>query len=385
MVFSGFARPDGRVGVRNRLLIIPTIVCANHVSKRIAQKVGGAVALEHPLGCGQIGADFDQTMRTLAGMGANPNVGAVLLVSLGCEEVPVDSLRRSISLCKKPVEKIVIQELGGTSAAVRKGVQIARALAERVRNARRERFPVSRLAVGLECGGSDATSGIAANPVVGWVADKVVSLGGTVVLSETTEMIGAEHILAGRCRSKSVAHKLLDFISGVEQGAIAMGVDIRGAQPGPGNMAGGISTIEEKSLGCAYKAGTSTIEDVLSYGSQIEGKGLFIMDTPGQDVESVSGMLAGGCTIVLFTTGRGTPTGSPIAPVVKITGNPHTWATMKENIDFDASPIFTQGEPLSNLGDALLRVLLRAASGRKTCSEILGHEEFAITRCGPTI
>ncbi|MBI5116653.1 UxaA family hydrolase [Candidatus Poribacteria bacterium] len=385
MSFKGFLRPDGKVGVRNHVLIVPTIVCANHVSERIAEEVRGAVALEHPLGCGQIGADFEQTVRTLGGMGANPNAGAVLLVSLGCEEVPVDSLRKSISLCKKPVETIVIQELGGTSAAVRKGVQVARALAGKIRGARRERFPISRLTVGLECGGSDATSGIAANPVVGWVADRVVSLGGSVVLSETTEMIGAEHILARRCRSKGVARKLLDFVYSVEQGAIAMGVDIRGAQPGPGNMAGGISTIEEKSLGCVYKAGTSAIEDVLSYGSQIEGKGLFVMDTPGQDVESVSGMLAGGCTIVLFTTGRGTPTGSPIAPVVKITGNPHTWATMKENIDFDASPLFTHGAPLPRLGDALLRVLLRTASGRKTRSEVLGHVEFAITRCGPTI
>ncbi|MBI4832767.1 MAG: UxaA family hydrolase, partial [Candidatus Lindowbacteria bacterium] len=183
----------------------------------------------------------------------------------------------------------------------------------------------------------------------------------------------------------AVARKLLDFVSNVERGAVAMGVDIRGAQPSPGNMAGGITTIEEKSLGCVYKGGTSPIEDVLNYAGQATGKGLFIMDTPGQDVESVSGMLAGGCTVVLFTTGRGTPTGSPIAPVVKITGNPNTWVTMKENIDFDASPILTRGETLQRLGQTLQKLLLRTASGRKTRSELLGHLEFAITRCGPTI
>jgi altronate dehydratase large subunit len=238
----------------------------------------------------------------------------------------------------------------------------------------------------VKCGGSDYTSGLSSNPVVGRVADTLVDLGGSVVLGEIAEIMGAEHLLAARASTPGAAAQLLRVVSRVEAEAMALGLDIRGTQPSPGNIRGGLTTIEEKSLGATHKAGERTrLEDVVPYAGQITKPGLTVMDTPGLDVESVTGMVGGGAQVVLFTTGLGTPTGNPIAPVIKITGNARTAQTMADNIDVDVSGILTEVETFDAAAGRLFDDMLEVSSGRPTAAERLGHREFAIHRRNPTI
>ncbi|HHY27558.1 MAG TPA: UxaA family hydrolase, partial [Desulfitobacterium dehalogenans] len=247
-----------------------------------------------------------------------------------------------------------------------------------------EEAPISELSLGIECGGSDFTSGLASNPAVGTASDLLVKAGGAAMLSETTEFIGAEHVLARRAKSPEVAEKLIRIVKEAELRAKQLHVDLRDGQPTPGNIAGGISSIEEKSLGCIYKAGHSTIQDVLAYGESPQGKGLYVMDTPGQDVESMIGMLAGGVQLIVFTTGRGTPTGSPIAPVIKVTANSDTNVNMEDNIDLDLSPIISGEATIEESGRRIFEEMLEVARGKLTKSESLGHREFGIFRIGST-
>jgi D-galactarate dehydratase / Altronate hydrolase, C terminus. len=237
---------------------------------------------------------------------------------------------------------------------------------------------ISELILSIECGGSDTTSGLASNPAVGYASDKLVDMGGTSIFSETTEFIGAEHILARRAVTAEVGQKILNIVKACEDKAKTMGVDMRGGQPTPGNIEGGITTIEEKSLGCIYKGGTKPIQDVLDYGEAPKGKGLYIMDTPGQDIESITGMTAGGSQIVVFTTGRGTPTGSPICPVIKVTGNPWTYENMKDNIDINAGTIVEGDQSLKEVGEIIFNEIVNVANGKLTKAEALGHREFGI-------
>jgi altronate dehydratase large subunit len=332
-----------------------------------------------------LGADIDQFRRTLLGFSSHPNVGGVLVVGLGCELLQAAELAAAVSTTGRPAASLVIQECGGETKAVRLGAEIAGDLMRQVRSSHRERIPVSELVLATECGASDYSSGISSNPVIGWVADRIVELGGTVVLSETTEMIGAEHMLAGRSVSPDVATRILDLVGSAEKAAIRMGVDIRGSQPTPGNIRGGLTTIEEKSLGCIQKGGRSKIQGVVDYACTPKGSGLWVMDTPGQDVESVTGMVAGGAQIVLFSTGLGTPVGCPIAPVLKITGNQDTAIRMAEHIDFNVAPILRGAMSVEDGGTQLLRVVLDCANGRLTKAEKLGHGEFGIHRIGPTL
>jgi altronate dehydratase large subunit len=385
--FLGYRRPDGRVGVRNHLLVVPTVICASVVSERVAAAVAPVgTALPHTAGCGQLGPDMHTTHDTLAAYCGHPNVGAVLVLALGCEQVVAQRLADAARSAGKPVQMLAIQSEGGTVKTERRAIAIARELAADL--ARVERVPcdLSSLILSVKCGGSDYTSGLASNPALGRVADRVVELGGAAVLGEIAEIMGAEHLLAARAPERETAGKLLRVINRVESEAMALGLDIRGTQPSPGNIRGGLTTIEEKSLGATHKGGERTpLVDVVGYAAPITKRGLTVMDTPGLDVESVTGMVGGGAQVVVFTTGLGTPTGNPIAPVVKITGNARTAASMADNIDLDVSGVLDNRETIEGAATRLFNEVVSVASGKETAAERLGFREFAIHRPNPTI
>jgi len=382
--FLGYRRPDGWVGVRNHLAVLPSVFCANLVAERIADRVAGAVALPHSAGCSQFGPDYELTRRVLLALGTHPNVGAVLVVGLGCEMVEVDPLVGEMASIGRSVASLTIQEAGGTLAAIASGVELAEPLARELSGRKREPCSLDGLILATECGGTDATSGIAANPVVGAVADRVLAMGGSMILGESSELMGAEHILARRCVDLEVAGRIGDFVREAEARALGMGVDLRGTQPSPGNIAGGVTTVEEKALGDIRKAGTGAIRGGLAYGERPAGAGLHVMDTAAHDVESVTGMVAGGAQAVLFTTGRGNPVGNPVAPVIKITGNPRTYAHMRDDMDFSAGPIVEGKATVDEMGERLFQLLLDVLSGRLTRSEVLGHRELMIQRLAPS-
>jgi altronate dehydratase large subunit len=385
--FLGYRRSDGGVGVRNHVLVIPTVICAAVVAERIAASIAPVgAALPHLAGCGQIGPDLNVTHETLAAYARHPNVGAVLVVALGCEQVVAQHLADTARQSGRPAQIVSIQGEGGTVRATARGVEIARELATTIGRVERTSIAASSLVLCVKCGGSDYTSGLASNPVVGRVADTLVDLGGAVVLGEIAEIMGAEHLLAARAASPAAGAQLLRVVKRVEAEAMALGLDIRGTQPSPGNIRGGLTTIEEKSLGATHKAGERTrLEDVVGYSAPITKRGLTVMDTPGLDVESVTGMVGGGAQVVVFTTGLGTPTGNPIAPVIKVTGNARTAQTMADNIDVDVSGVLTDAESFEAASARLLAEVLAVSSGRETAAERLGHREFAIHRRNPTI
>lgn len=382
--FLGFRRQDGRVGVRNHVLVMASVHCVNGGVERIGREVPGVVALPHIYGCSQLGEDLAQTRRVLEGYVSHPNVGATLIVGLGCEALPTRELVDGLRDRGYRVELLLLQEIGGSRAAVRKGKELAAELLGEVGKLRPEPVPLSELVVGVECGGSDAWSGVTANPAVGAIADALVAHGGTVILSEVTEFIGAEHILAARAISPEVGKAILRAVARREGVAVEMGVDLRGAQPSPGNMEGGLTTIEEKSLGAIVKGGTTPVREFLGYGERPSARGLVVMDTSGNDLESVTGMVAGGAQVVLFTTGRGTPVGNPIVPVIKISSNTPLYERMRDDLDFDAGSIL-RGEPPTSVAARLAALLLEVAGGRPTQAEVWGHREFAIEPRGPRV
>ena len=385
--FLGYRRADGRVGVRNHVLVVPTVICASVVAERIANGIGPiGSALPHLAGCGQLGPDRRLTHDTLAAYCGHPNVGAVLVVALGCEQVIAQNLADAARRAGKPAAILAIQSEGGTVRTTARGIEIATSFVTALEAERRVSCDVSSLILCVKCGGSDYTSGLAANPALGRVADRLVDAGGTAVLGEIAEIMGAEHLLAARAATPEPAAQLLRIISRVEAEAGALGLDIRGTQPSPGNIRGGLTTIEEKSLGATHKGGERTpLTDVVPYAGRITKRGLTVMDTPGLDVESVTGMVGGGAQVVVFTTGLGTPTGNPIAPVIKITGNAQTATAMADNLDADVSGILTGTETLEGAADRLFNEVLEVCSGKLIAAERLGHREFAIHRRNPTI
>lgn len=385
--FLGYLRADGRVGARNHVLVVPTVICSAVVAERIAASIAPiGTALPHLAGCGQLGPDLHVTHDTLAAYCRHPNVGAVIVVALGCEQLVAQYLADTARQAGKPAHIVSIQGEGGTVRATTRGIEIARRLSEEVSRADRVWCSAAALVLSVKCGGSDYTSGLASNPVVGRVADRLVDVGGSVVLGEIAEIMGAEHLLAARASTPETAAHLLRVVNRVEAEAMALGLDIRGTQPSPGNIRGGLTTIEEKSLGATHKAGErSRLEDVVPYAARITRPGLTVMDTPGLDVESVTGMVGGGAQVVVFTTGLGTPTGNPVAPVIKITGNARTAQSMADNIDVDVSGVMSEEETLDAAAGRLFSEVLEVSSGRPTAAERLGHCEFAIHRRNPTI
>lgn len=383
--FDGFPRAAGPPGVRNHVLVLPTVVCSASVARQIAARLPGAVAAEHQHGCSQIGEDRDQTFRVLAGVGASPNVWGCLVVGLGCEAISSHELADAIAEQGGHVQRLDIQDEGGTSRAVARGCELASEMVRRAAAEPRHPLPLSELILGTECGGSDAWSGVTANPVIGRSADLLVAAGGTVILSETTEFIGAEHVLGRRAVESPVAGEIRRIVQEAEQRVITYGADIRGANPTPGNMAGGITTLEEKSLGCIHKGGTSAVQEVIGYAERPAHRGLVVMDTPGQDVESVTGMVAGGAQVVVFSTGRGSPVGCVVAPVVKVSTNTPLYDRMPDDMDLNAGVVISDARGVEEVGRVLFEHVVGVASGRLTCAERLGHTEFAITRIGPSV
>jgi altronate dehydratase large subunit len=382
--FPGYLRRDGRAGVRNHVLILPSVICAAHTAMEIAQHVPGTVGVCHQHGCAQVGPDAEQTFRTLAGTGASPNVFGVVVVGLGCESISAERLAAAIAETGKPVEVVMIQEQGGSRRAAAVGARLAERLVEASRQVERQPLNVSELVVGTECGGSDAFSGLSANPGMGAAADLFVAAGATVILTETTELIGAEHVLMRRARSREVAEDIERIVRRMEEAAPSGGLgSVRALAPG--NIEGGLTTIEEKSLGCIGKGGTTPVQQVMEYAERPTRRGLVIMDGPGQDGESVSGLAAAGAQIVLFSTGRGTPLGAVVAPVIKVASTGELYRRMRDNMDVNAGTVLEGRETAEELGRRLYERTLRVAGGDLTRSEEVGHREFAIARTWRTL
>jgi len=393
--FLGYRRPDGRVGTRNYIAVVATSNCASHVCQLIAERCGdvhsgnvdGIIALPHQEGCGHHeGPDTVQLERTIRGMILNPNVAAVVMVGLGCEinALSIYANSKPERLGMKPFIGLEIQRVGGTSKTVAEGVRRVQEMVEVVKSCRRTEEPAEKILVGLNCGGSDAFSGISANPALGYASDLLVAAGGSVILAETPEIYGAELLLTRRAADVETGKRLIQFIKRYQEYVARFGATLD-SNPAPGNKSGGITNIVEKSLGAVMKGGSTVLRDVIDYAGQITQKGLTVMDTPGYDPVSITGIAAGGCNIIAFTTGRGSAIGFPIVPVLKIATNTRIFQTMNDNMDINAGEIIDGACTVQQKGIEIYRQIVRVASGERTKSELLGHKEFAPWRIGPVM
>ena len=388
--FQGYRRPDGKFGARNLVAVIPTTICANDVAQAICRQIQGTIGYFHHQGCCQLPSDLKRVTEVLIDLGLSANVGAALIVSLGCEGTDHQRVYETIKASGKPCEIIHIQELGGTSAGIQAGMDAAQRLVMQISGQQRETCDISNLTMAIKCGGSDTTSGMASNCVIGYVADKLVDLGATVVFGETTEFLGGEHILANRAvggPDGPVAKKIYEIVERMENRAKAIGEDMRGGQPTPGNIAGGLSSIEEKSLGAIVKSGHRPIQGVLEYTDRItDQKGLGIKDTPGREPEILTGMAATGAQVLMFSTGRGAPQGFCSMPVIKICGNPITYARMSHDMDLNAGRIITGEKTIEQVGEEAFEMLLKVLSGQMTKNEALSYFGSIDIYClGPVI
>lgn len=388
--FYGYKRPDGKYGARNLVAVIPSVICATDVAQAIVHQVQGAVGFFHHQGCCQLPIDLKRVTDTLISLGKGPNVAGVLIVSLGCEGTDTERLRNEIAATGKPVSVIRIQELGGTSRAIQAGIDEAQKLVMYASGLRREEADLSDVVMSIKCGASDTTSGMASNCVIGYVADKMVDLGGTVIFGETTEFLGGEHILANRAvggREGPVGRRILEIVDRMEKRAAAIGEDMRGGQPTPGNIEGGLSSIEEKSLGAIVKSGHRPIQGVLEYPEFVTNqKGLWIKDTPGREPEILTGMAATGAQFMMFSTGRGAPQGFPSMPVIKICGNPNTYERMQHDMDLNAGRIIAGEKTIEEVGEEVFELMLKVLNGQMTKNEALHYYATMDIYClGPVI
>ncbi|MGI6238517.1 MAG: UxaA family hydrolase [Christensenellales bacterium] len=388
--FLGYPRADGRAGVRNEIWILPTVGCVNDVCRRLAQAhdefaracgLGGVFAFPHPYGCSQLGEDADATRDILAALARHPNAGGVLLVGLGCENNTMDHMRAALEGADTArIQFLVCQEEADELSA---GGARIRGLIDVAQRDRRAPLPASRLVVGLKCGGSDGLSGITANPVVGAFSDRLIAMGGSAILTEVPEMFGAEDVLLRRCPSREMFDKAARMIADCKAYYVRHGQPVH-ENPSPGNKEGGITTLEEKSLGCVQKGGSAPVSDVLEYAQTVRRRGLTLLAGPGNDLVSTTALTAAGAQIILFTTGRGTPFGAP-AVTLKIASN-RALAQHKANwIDFDAGTV-AEGEPIPAAADRLMEFVLHIASGDGLSKcEINGYREIAIFKNGVTL
>lgn len=375
--FLGFRRANGAAGVRNWIAVISVMDNCNPVTRAISQAVSGTIPVTTLFVRGQFGADLDFALESLAGLGRNPNIAGVLLV--GLEESSTEDVARRIRPTGKPVEVVHLQP-NGTIECVAQGTRHAARMVLQASQLRRQACPMSDLVMGVECGGSDTTSGLSCNPAIGRMADQLVEAGGTVIISETSEFIGAEHLFAARAPDLAVRQAFLDAVQGMETMAVRRGVNMRDSQPAPDNKRGGLTTVEEKALGAMAKAGTSPLVGVLGYGQAPARKGLHFMDAPSGAVENLTGFAVSGCQLICFGTGVGNPIGNMVAPTIKICGNVNTMRSMRDNIDFDVSAVFETSARITDLGDQLYDYVAEVGSGTRITSEILNIRETAVSR-----
>ncbi|MGA2266955.1 MAG: altronate dehydratase family protein [Bryobacteraceae bacterium] len=392
--FLGYARADGRVGTRNYIAVVAASNCASHTAEIIARgyegqplppNVDGVVAFPHAEGCGHVfGPDVDQLRRTLSGVLAHPNVSAAIILGLGCEVNQIDYYLSAGAGRPDSLAGLTLQSSGGTTGAVEAARREISRFLDRAAAERRTEAPASKIVLGLNCGGSDSFSGITANPALGCCSDLLAEIGATAVLAETPEIFGAEHLLVKRARNRQVAEKLLCYIQKYKEylNRFACGFD---DNPSPGNKQGGLSNILEKSLGAVAKGGTSPLIDVYDFAERVTSPGFVFMNTPGYDPVSLTGLAAGGCNLLAFTTGRGSAIGFPTVPVIKISSNSHTYRRMTDNMDVNAGAIADGEKSVRQVGREIFDLVLEVASGRRTCAERLGHHEFVPWRIGPVM
>jgi altronate hydrolase len=391
--FMGYRRPDGRVGTRNFVLIVPTSMCASHEALQISTiaeftlydrqrypNVDGVVAIPHNKGCGcQDGSTIDVMLRTLSNYADHPNVGGVVLIDLGCEKTNLAQVEKYLlkreRAFAKPVAKIGIQDVGGTQAAIQRGLQEIEQMLPLVNEVGREECSVSELVLGVKCGGSDGFSGISANPSLGRAADLLVRSGGTVLITEVPEFCGAEHLLASRAKDVETGRAIYRLVDWYKEYASKFGAVLNN-NPSPGNVAGGLLNITIKSLGAIAKAGTTRVEGVIEYAETPQHRGLNLMQGPGYDQESTPGLVAAGATVVVFTTGRGTTIGNAIAPVIKLASNSPVFERMSNDLDLSAGGVIDGTETIDEVGQRVFEHIVAVADGLQAKAEIHKHREF---------
>ena len=376
MTFMGYVREDGSVGIRNDVWIVNTVGCVNKIAEKLSL-LTGAKCFPHPFGCSQLGDDQTVTQQILRGMVEHPNAGGVLVLGLGCENNNIEVFKKVLG--EYDPDRVKFLNTQDVEDDVAEGIRIVKELQKWAEKFKRVPVPVSELKLGLKCGGSDGYSGITANPLVGRLSDKVIAMGGSCMLTEVPEMFGAEHLLMQRCESREVFDKTVALINNFKDYYTRHNQVIY-ENPSPGNKKGGITTLEEKSLGCVQKGGLSKVVDVLDYGDRLTKNGLSLLNGPGNDIVAITNLMAAGAHIILFTTGRGTPVGAPV-PTVKIATNHDLAARKSAWIDFDASPTL-KGEPLTN---ELFDYIIKVAEGEETKNEVNGYREISIFKDGVTL
>ena len=386
--FQGFLRPDGRAAIRNEIWILPTVGCVNSVAEKLARdnqhlvsgSVEGLYAFTHPYGCSQMGEDHENTKKLLAALARHPNAGGVLVLGLGCENLTLEQFQKELGAWDdNRVKFLVCQDVEDEYEA---GAQLLKELSVYAGQFERQEIPAWKLVIGMKCGGSDGLSGVTANPTVGAFSDLMIAQGGATILTEVPEMFGAETLLMNRCASEEIFDKTVQMINGFKQYFLRHDQVVY-ENPSPGNKAGGITTLEDKSLGCVQKGGSAKVADVIMYGEQVTVPGLNLLTGPGNDLVSATALTAAGAHLILFTTGRGTPFGAP-APTVKIATNNRLFNHKKGWIDFNAGPV-AEGESIPAAGARLFEAVLRYASGERTQSEITGCRSIAIFKGGVTL
>lgn len=385
--FYGYPRPNGQVGIRNHVLMLSGTLYANPTCERVAYMVQNTIPIVHPLGRCQIAPDLAQTFRTLVGHGRNPNAGAVVVVDHFKEQgCTADEIAHEVAKSGKPVEVVNIRREGGALKALERATRLAVEMNRAITGQQRERVSLSKLIFGFNCGTSDVTSGLAHNRCVGWVCDRVIEAGGRALGAEVTEMMGGEEIIKARAKTPEIAEKLLGYIRKMDEAILACGVDVRGSQPTGDNIAGGLSTIEEKALGAMQKWGTKPIVGAVGFADPIgDESGLWLMDTPGHGGESITGIAAAGSQVMSFSTGGGHTINHPLMITMRLTGNRESWEKMQDTMEVDVSDMF-EGTSLDEAGERLFDEVLDLCDGKMTKAEALREfNAFAINRCGPSV